>query len=81
MYTYMYICVQVSVRILSLDVVANKLSLSMLPLHAEPDLSALAALSPDEWIDGTVVSTTSYGAFVHLGDGIDGMVSVCLSIL
>ncbi|KAG5183776.1 30S ribosomal protein S1 [Tribonema minus] len=67
---------EVSVRILSVDVAANKLSLTMIADKPEPDLSALAARSPEEWIEGSVVSTTTYGAFVHLGDGIDGMVHI-----
>jgi small subunit ribosomal protein S1 len=64
------------VRILHVDTVANKLSLTILPYPAEPDLTRFLTISNDEWIEGTVVSTVAYGAFVQLGDGIDGMIHI-----
>lgn len=33
-------------------------------------------MPPDEWLDGTVASLTSYGAFVRLEEGVDGMVHI-----
>lgn len=33
-------------------------------------------MSPDEWLDGTVVSIMNYGAFVRLEGDVDGMVHI-----
>lgn len=40
------------------------------------DFTKYVNMPPDEWLDGTVVSLTSYGAFVRLEEGVDGMVHI-----
>ncbi|CAM9440624.1 unnamed protein product [Choristocarpus tenellus] len=67
---------EVQVRILDVNENTNKMSLTMLPYQPEADFSRYVDISPEDWIEGEVVSTMGYGAFVHLGDGIDGMVHI-----
>ncbi|CAM9762510.1 unnamed protein product [Chrysoparadoxa australica] len=67
---------EVEVRILDVDEAANKVSLSMVEDQPEPDLSRFMELGADEWLEGPVVSITEYGAFVNLGEGVDGMVHI-----
>lgn len=33
-------------------------------------------MSPEEWLEGTVVSIMNYGAFVRLEGDVDGMVHI-----
>lgn len=40
------------------------------------DFSKYVDMPSDEWLDGTVVSLTNYGAFVRLDEGVDGMVHI-----
>ncbi|CAM9702867.1 unnamed protein product, partial [Discosporangium mesarthrocarpum] len=67
---------EVEVRILDVDPTRNKLSLTMLPHRPQPDFSRYVDISDEEWIEGEVVSVVDYGAFVHLGDGVDGLVHI-----
>lgn len=41
-----------------------------------PDYSKYAEISPEEWVEGEVVSLMNYGAFVRLEGGVDGMVHI-----
>merc|ERR1719188_1241520 len=71
---YVSIGQQVKVRVISVDVDANKMSLSMKDgfgggpsVAREPaDLSAFEAISPDDWLTGTVARCASFGAFVNV---------------
>jgi len=79
---------QVKVRVQSVDVDANRMSLSMKDgsgfgggAPREPaDLSAFEGISPDEWLTGTVARCQSFGAFVNVkapdGAVADGLVHI-----
>ncbi|CAK0810503.1 unnamed protein product [Prorocentrum cordatum] len=78
---------KVKVRVISVDMDANKMSLSMkesgggAPVSREPaDLSAFESVSPDEWLTGKVARCASFGAFVEVtapdGATADGLVHI-----
>ncbi|CAK0905616.1 unnamed protein product, partial [Prorocentrum cordatum] len=81
----------VKVRVQSVDLDANKMSLSMREnggygggggfTSREPaDLSAFESISPDEWLTGTVARCAPFGAFVNVkapdGATADGLVHI-----
>ena len=67
---------EVQVYILAVSEEEGKLSLTMVPPKSKADLSQFQDLPAGTLLDGTVVSTTTYGAFVRLPGGIDGMVHI-----
>jgi len=77
----------VNVRILSIDTQKQQIGLTCKDESAKPerparkprskpDLSEFANADPKEFITGTVNSITSYGAFVTLKEGVDGLVHI-----
>jgi small subunit ribosomal protein S1 len=67
---------EINVRILSLDLERERVSLGMKQLSEDPWASAIAKYPVGPRISGKVVSLTDYGAFVELEEGIEGLIHV-----
>jgi small subunit ribosomal protein S1 len=66
----------ISVKILSLDLAKERVSLGIKQLTADPWSLAVEKYRVGSRISGTVVSLTDYGAFVELEEGIEGLIHV-----
>lgn len=67
---------EISVKILSLDLDKERVSLGMKQLSPDPWLSVPEKYPVDSRISGRVVSLTDYGAFVELEEGVEGLIHV-----
>jgi small subunit ribosomal protein S1 len=67
---------KITVKILSLDMERERVSLGMKQLVDDPWLAAAEKYSLGSRITGKVVSLTDYGAFVELEEGIEGLIHV-----
>ncbi len=67
---------KITVKILSLDMERERVSLGMKQLVEDPWLAAAEKYSLSSRITGKVVSLTDYGAFVELEEGIEGLIHV-----
>lgn len=67
---------KITVKILSLDMERERVSLGMKQLVEDPWLAAKEKYSLGSRITGKVVSLTDYGAFVELEEGIEGLIHV-----
>eukprot|EP01084_Bolivina_argentea_P140389 246809_1 len=80
----------VNVRLLDVDVSQQRVKLTMMEPGSENqhsiaprnfikeqlNISYYEGLKPDEWVEGKVVSTQDYGAFISLDETTDGMVHI-----
>ncbi|MDL1982406.1 MAG: 30S ribosomal protein S1 [Deltaproteobacteria bacterium] len=67
---------KITVKILSLDMERERVSLGTKQLVEDPWLAAAEKYSLSSRITGKVVSLTDYGAFVELEEGIEGLIHV-----
>ncbi len=67
---------EIEVKILSLDLERERVSLGMKQLTEDPWASAVEKYPVNSRISGKVVSLTDYGAFVELEEGIEGLIHV-----
>jgi len=67
---------EIEVKILSLDLERERVSLGMKQLTEDPWASAVEKYPVGSRISGKVVSLTDYGAFVELEEGIEGLIHV-----
>ncbi len=67
---------KITVKILSLDIERERVSLGMKQLAEDPWLSATEKYPIGSRVNGKVVSLTDYGAFVELEEGIEGLIHV-----
>jgi small subunit ribosomal protein S1 len=67
---------KINVKILSLDLERERVSLGMKQLTEDPWVSAAKKYPIGSRISGKVVSLTDYGAFVELEEGIEGLIHV-----
>ena len=67
---------EIQVKILSLDLERERVSLGMKQLTEDPWASASEKYPVGSKISGKVVSLTDYGAFVELEEGIEGLIHV-----
>jgi small subunit ribosomal protein S1 len=67
---------QISVKILTLDIEKERVSLGMKQLTEDPWATAAEKYPHESRISGKVVSLTDYGAFVELEEGIEGLIHV-----
>ncbi|OQY57795.1 MAG: 30S ribosomal protein S1 [Desulfobacteraceae bacterium 4572_88] len=67
---------QITVKVLSLDVEKERVSLGMKQLTPDPWKSAGEKYPEEARVSGKVVSLTDYGAFVELEEGIEGLIHV-----
>lgn len=66
----------IRVKILSLDLERERVSLGMKQLTQDPWISASEKYPVGSKITGRVVSLTEYGAFIELEEGIEGLIHV-----
>jgi small subunit ribosomal protein S1 len=67
---------EITVKILSLDLERERVSLGMKQLTQDPWATATEKYPVQSRITGRVVSLTDYGAFVELEEGIEGLIHV-----
>jgi len=67
---------KITVKILSLDIERERVSLGMKQLTEDPWLSATEKYPIGSRVNGKVVSLTDYGAFIELEEGIEGLIHV-----
>ena len=67
---------EIQVKILSLDLEKERVSLGMKQLTADPWTTAVDKYPVGSRVTGRVVSLTDYGAFVELEEGIEGLIHV-----
>jgi small subunit ribosomal protein S1 len=67
---------EITVKILSLDLERERVSLGMKQLMPDPWSTATEKYPVGSRINGKVVSLTDYGAFVELEEGIEGLIHV-----
>jgi small subunit ribosomal protein S1 len=67
---------QIAVKVIEIDLEANKVTLSRRQLQNNPWDTAVESYPADSEVSGKVVSLTNYGAFVRLEEGLDGMVHI-----
>lgn len=67
---------RIKVKVLSLDLEKERVSLGMKQLTADPWAAAADKYKPGTRISGKVVSLTDYGAFVELEEGVEGLIHV-----
>jgi small subunit ribosomal protein S1 len=67
---------RIKVKILSLDIERERVSLGMKQLTDDPWLTASEKYPIGSRVNGKVVSLTDYGAFVELEEGIEGLIHV-----
>ncbi|MCX5803908.1 MAG: S1 RNA-binding domain-containing protein, partial [Proteobacteria bacterium] len=67
---------EVTVKIIALDWVKNRLTLSLKATQPDPFLNAAEKYPVDSLVYGTIVSLAPYGAFVNLEPGVDGLIHI-----
>ena len=67
---------EVKVRVIGLDWEKGRLTLSLKALQSDPWESVAAAYRPGSRVRGPVVRLTTFGAFVNLAPGIDGLIHI-----
>lgn len=67
---------EIQVKVLKYDKEKERVSLGMKQLTSDPWESVKAAYPPGTKLKGKVVSLAEYGAFVELGEGIEGLIHV-----
>ena len=67
---------QIEVAVMEVDRQNRKLSLSLKALMKDPWNTAVKKLTPGSEVQGKVVRLKTYGAFVELFPGVDGMVHI-----
>ncbi len=67
---------EIKVKVLSLDLERERVSLGIKQLTEDPWISASEKYEIGSRINGKVVSLTDYGAFIELEEGIEGLIHV-----
>ncbi|KHD89514.1 MAG: 30S ribosomal protein S1 [Bdellovibrio sp. ArHS] len=67
---------EIQVKVLKYDKEKERVSLGMKQLTSDPWESVKASYPPGTKLKGKVVSLAEYGAFVELGEGIEGLIHV-----
>ncbi len=64
----------VTVMVLKVDKPAKRISLSLKQIQTDPWYDKVAGLVAGKILDGTVTKVTAFGAFVAIGNGLEGLV-------
>jgi len=64
---------EVEVKIIKVDPVSQRVGLSLKQLQADPWQLVEQRVRPGDWVEGRVTRLTSFGAFIDLGDGVEGL--------
>jgi len=67
---------EVTVRIINLEWERERVTLSLKAILPDPFLSALEKYPPESIVRGMVVRLESFGAFVNLEPGVDGLIPI-----
>ena len=67
---------EVQAKVLRLDMEKEKVSLSMKHMLPDPWLSAVETYQPGTLVKGKVLNVATYGAFVELVPGVEGLIHV-----
>jgi small subunit ribosomal protein S1 len=67
---------EIEVYVLSVDRERERIGLSRKRLLPDPWLTVTESLNEGQIVQGTVTNTASFGAFVDIGEGIEGLVHV-----
>jgi len=67
---------EVKVLVIKVDPEAKRISLSIKQLSPHPWMTVADRYKEGEIVEGEVVRLTSFGAFVHLQEGIDGLIHI-----
>ena len=67
---------EIDVMVLKYDTEKNRVSLGLKQLTKDPWLDTAEKFPVGERLKGAVVSLTEYGAFIDLGDGVEGLIHV-----
>lgn len=73
---YLKVDEELLVRVVQIDIEAGRITLSRRLALPDPWESADQKFAIGSEIEGEVVSLTNYGAFVRLGEGLDGMIHI-----
>ncbi|MDR1826396.1 MAG: 30S ribosomal protein S1, partial [Rickettsiales bacterium] len=65
---------KITVKVIQFDPESRRISLGMKQLEEDPWENAAKAFNVGDVIDGKVTSLTEYGAFIDMGNGIEGLV-------
>jgi small subunit ribosomal protein S1 len=64
---------EVEVKVIKVDPGSQRVGLSLKQLQADPWQRVEERIRPGDWIEGQVTRLTSFGAFVDLGEGVEGL--------
>jgi small subunit ribosomal protein S1 len=64
---------EVQVRVIKVDPASQRVGLSLKQLQADPWQAVEGRVHPGDWVEGRVTRLTSFGAFVDLGEGVEGL--------
>lgn len=64
---------EVEVKIVKVDPASQRIGLSLKQLQPDPWQHVDERLRAGDWVEGRVTRLTSFGAFVDLGDGVEGL--------
>lgn len=67
---------EIEAKVLRLDLEKEKVSLSMKHMLPDPWLNAVEAYQPGTLLSGKVLNVATYGAFVELEPGVEGLIHV-----
>lgn len=67
---------KVRVQILKIDWDANRLSLGMKQIHADPFATAASEITEGAEVNGRVTKLVEFGAFVEITPGVEGLVHI-----
>lgn len=67
---------KVRVQILKIDWEANRLSLGMKQIHADPFATAASEITEGAEVNGRVTKIVEFGAFVEITPGVEGLVHI-----
>ena len=65
---------KITVKVIQFDPESHRVSLGMKQLEEDPWLNASRAFNIGDTVNGKVSSLTDYGAFVDLGNGVEGLI-------
>lgn len=67
---------QVQVMVIDVDRNQKRIACSLKRLVANPWTTVAEKLKPGDWIEGEVTNVVSFGAFVRIADGVEGLIHV-----
>jgi len=67
---------EVSVRVIKLDPELSRISLSLRQMSQDPWDNIESRFAPRSVIEGVVTKTKKYGAFLQVGDGVEGLLHI-----